>query len=884
MTTQRFALALLLIFALLPPGAIPNQRVQAQAGAEPPRPARSMLFVENADQWPAAARFQVWGSPLGIGTTWLAEEAIWLVVSRQVDNEERARCDAPLVPLATCQPVYSFHALKLTFPGSSRDVRIEPFDPLTTTVNYLIGNDPAQWRAAVPVWGGVRYVDLYRGVDLEISSANGKWSWRFQSRSGGDLNDIQLQIDGGNGLSMIDDNVRVFTDSGLFDLQLPTSPISHQSTIVQGTSGVRYQKASDRVEELVERSHRHSEGDPSQLVYGTYLGGGLGSEGYAVAVDDQGQVTLTGRTHAWDFPTTPGAFNVTFAAGACGVPPNTYPCPDAFVSQLSSDGSTLLFSTFLGGSNADVGNVVALTAQGQVIAAGLTLSGDFPATAGALDVTCGTDANCNDNGTDRYSDGFIALLSSNGSVLGYSTYLGDSRSDGIRGGHVDTAGRFWVAGFTESPGFPTTAGAFDRQFNGATDGFVARLSADGRALEYGSFIGGSDSDSAYAVDLDRAGRVYIAGQTSSDDFPVPPGAFDHQLNGATDAFVMRLNSAGSTMEYAIYLGGSSDEIARGLAVDALDRVYVGGNTNSIDMPVTPGAYQPGFGGGTCGQSTPCYDAFMARLGSDGSSFQYATFLGGSNNDYLRSVVIDSANRVYISGDTYSANFPVTPDAFDTNFDGHASDCYVSRLNETGNSLEYSTFIGGFTHDWGSPMARDGSGNVYLTGQTQGSSDFPTTPGAFDPYTSGRRDLAFVVKLRIGPYAPSILAPIEQPNAGAFVVGAVALRGFAIDLSSATGTGIDAVHIYLDGPYGTGTIVGGAAYGLDRPDIAAQYGARFGPSGWELAWNTAGLAPGVHRLYLYAHRTTDNAWSLMDPHLVVVAGGPARWLPIMLRQR
>jgi alpha-tubulin suppressor-like RCC1 family protein len=136
----------------------------------------------------------------------------------------------------------------------------------------------------------------------------------------------------------------------------------------------------------------------------------------------------------------------------------------------------------------------------------------------------------------------------------------------------------------------------------------------------------------------------------------------------------------------------------------------------------------------------------------------------------------------------------------------------------------------------------------------------------------------------GDWTPAVLAPIEQPMAGALVSNTVTLRGFAIDRASTTGAGIDMVHIYLDGPFGTGTIIGAATYGLDRPDVAAQYGARFGPSGWELAWDTTALTPGVHRLYLYARRTTDNAWSLMDPHMVIVAGGPTRWLPIVLRQR
>jgi hypothetical protein len=197
-------------------------------------------------------------------------------------------------------------------------------------------------------------------------------------------------------------------------------------------------------------------------------------------------------------------------------------------------------------------------------------------------------------------------------------------------------------------------------------------------------------------------------------------------------------------------------------------------------------------------------------------------------------------------------------------------------------LVYSTFLGGTQYEQARTLSVDDAGRVTVAGSTD-SDNFPTTAGAFDLSYNDGQD-AFVSKLDPEPYIPNVVAPIEQPSAGAFVSGSITLRGFAIDRNSPDGTGVDAVHIYLDGTYGTGTIIGAATYGLDRPDIAAQYGVRFGPSGWELAWNTAGLAPGVHHLYLYAHRTKDNAWSLMDPHLVVVAGGHTLWLPVVIRSQ
>lgn len=264
-----------------------------------------------------------------------------------------------------------------------------------------------------------------------------------------------------------------------------------------------------------------------------------------------------------------------------------------------------------------------------------------------------------------------------------------------------------------------------------------------------------------------------------------------------------------------------------------------------------------------------YDAFVANLNPVGSALAYATFLGGSDIDYGRAIAVDGAGSAYVMGWTSSSDFPTTPGVF------------VVKLNPAGSGLDYATFLGGSGHDDGFAIAVDGTGSATVTGQTD-SNDFPATPGTFDTSFNGYPFDAFVVRLDMS-YTPNVLAPIKQPSAGAFVTSTVTLSGFAIDLASAAGTGIDRVHIYLDGPYGVGTIIGGATYGLDRPDGAAQYGTRFGPSGWELAWDTSGLAPSVHRLYLYAHRTTDDAWSLMPPHLAVVSGGHGLWLPLITRR-
>jgi hypothetical protein len=458
------------------------------------------------------------------------------------------------------------------------------------------------------------------------------------------------------------------------------------------------------------------------------------------------------------------------------------------------------------------------------------------------------------------------------SDLIYSTYLGGSPHwDQVNAIAVDSAGRATVTGITMSDVFPTTPGALDPTFGGGTcgvppytslckDAFVARLSADGSTLEYSTYRGGSDDDSASDVAVDSSGRITVAGSTASNNFPTTPGAYDRTFAGGmcgtapyltpcADIFIARLDAAGNALVFSTFLGGNDDDDVNAIALDSAGQTTLTGSAASQGFPTTPGAYDTTFNGGQrCYNSTG--DTYVTRLDADGGALAFSSFLGGSHGDEAFDMAVDSTGRATVVGRTCSVDFPTTPDAFDTSL--RYLDGFVTRFTVDGQSLDYSTFLGGdgsSDHAYG--VALDSQGRAIAAGFTA-SDGFPTTPGAYDPdYTPGLA--GFIAKLDMDPYSPNVLAPIEQPSAGAVVSGTVILSGYAIDRRSPAGAGIDLVHIYLDGPYGTGTIIGGATYGLDRPDIAAQYGARFRPSGWELAWGTGSLAPGVHRLYLYAHR-------------------------------
>ncbi|MCB9155391.1 MAG: SBBP repeat-containing protein, partial [Caldilineae bacterium] len=622
-------------------------------------------------------------------------------------------------------------ALKLTFPGSNPDVRIEPFDPLTTTVSYFIGNDPDQWHPAVPVWAGVRYVDLYPGIDLEIGAAGA----RLAARPGADLDAITLRVEGSGATALDGDALRLSTAAG--EMRLPLL----RGAALPATDAHVWPRGPE-VFEISAPFAAHSPAprapadDPADLLYSTFLGGSGDDEGYAVAVDETGRATVTGVTYSSDFPTTPGAFDPTKNGDS-----------DTFVAGLNAAGSMLDYATFLGGSSDDFGYGVAVNGTGDATVTGWTFSSDFPTTPGAFDPSY--------NGFGFHA--FVARLNAAGSGLDYATYLGGSGYDYSESVAVDGTGRATVAGKTTSSDFPATPGAFDPSYNGGGDAFVARLNEAGSALDYATFLGGSGYDYGLGVAVDETGRATVTGYTDSSNFPTTPGAFDPSYNGGMhDAFVVRLNAAGSALDYATFLGGSSSERGYAVAVDGTGRATVTGYTWSSNFPATPGAFDPVYNGGV-------HDAFVARLNAAGSALDYATFLGGIYDDWGFGVAVDGTGRATVTGYTSSSDFPTTPGSFDPTFNGGSRDAFVARLNEAGSALDYATFLGGSGSDCGNAVAVDEAGRATVTGWTT-SSDFPTTPGAFDRNFNGGDD-AFISKLDLEEPTAVTLAALQASNGG-----------------------------------------------------------------------------------------------------------------------
>ncbi len=321
-------------------------------------------------------------------------------------------------------------------------------------------------------------------------------------------------------------------------------------------------------------------------------------------------------------------------------------------------------------------------------------------------------------------------------LLLWSTFLGGSDGDEASSVVVDAAGNPVVTGVTWSSDFPTTPGTYDATHNGNSDVFVAKLSSSGDRLLWGTFLGGSNVEGGFSIVLDGSGNPVLTGETVSSDFCWTRGAYDTTFNGGVDVFVTKLSSSGDSLLWSTYLGGDAWDGGTSLVLDSSGNPLLTGRTRSSDFPTTPGAYDTTYNGDL--------DAFVAKLSSSGDRLLWGTFIGGWQRDTGLSLVLDGLGSPVVIGYTESSNFPTTPGAYDREFNGGDYDVFVSKFSGSGDSLLWSTFLGGTNSENGSSIVLDASGNPVLVGYT-GSTDFPTTPGAYDRSYNDYVDV-FVSKL------------------------------------------------------------------------------------------------------------------------------------------
>ena len=488
------------------------------------------------------------------------------------------------------------------------------------------------------------------------------------------------------------------------------------------------------------------------LSFSTFLGGRIGSQDDAVAdvaIDATG-VYVTGRTATDTFPTTAGAFDTTRSGPS-----------DVFVTKLDPSGSSLLYSTLLGGTGIDLAGGIAVGPGGTVFVTGNGSTG-YPTTAGAYAGTFGKPV-------------FVTKLDAAGGALLYSTRFGgfliDDTSESIA---VDAAGNAYIAGTTaflfngedDQIPYPTTPGAFDEELDfysgfmlgGDVDAFVTKLNPSGSALVYSTYVGLDGPQWGTDLALDASGNVYLTGRVGSfydpeevvvGEVQTTPGAFDTTRNEGEDAFVVELNPSGSALVYGTYLGGEGEDQGSSIAVGADGAAYVTGSTdaNASPFPTTPGAFDT--------STSSSEDAFVTKVAPGGGSLAYSTRLGGTGDDFGTAIAVDGAGAAHVTGEAGAGGaeaFPTTPDALDASLNG-ATDAFLTKVAPNGASLTYSGLMGAGGDDAGVGVAVDPSGRVAVAGTTRGDG-FPTTAGAFDVANPGLTGAGFVSVLDLSPVPPA----------------------------------------------------------------------------------------------------------------------------------
>jgi hypothetical protein len=568
--------------------------------------------------------------------------------------------------------------------------------------NYLVGNDPRRWRSDVPHYARVTYREVYPGVDLVYHGRQGRLEYDFVVSPGSDPQAIRVHIEGADAMRLDDrGNLLLETRAGRLVQQAPVvyQDVDGERRPVGGA--YRMNRGGDVSFEVGRYDPAHPLVIDPVLEYSTYLGGSSGDWGSAIAVDSAGNAYVTGHTDSPDFPEA-GPYQQDQAG------------TDVFVTKLAPSGSIVVYSTYLGGGGDDFGHAIAVDSSGTAWVAGRTSSDDFPTVNAYQADQAGVDA-------------FVTRLAPSGSSLDYSTYLGGRGDDVANDIAIDAEGGAYVAGFTGSTDFPAVNPYQGDQ--GGIDGFVTKLAPSGTSLVYSTFLGGANEDAAQGIAADEAGGVVVTGYTWSPDFPTA-GALQPEQPGA-DAFVTRLAPPGSSLAYSTYLGGDGVDSGIDVALDGAGSAYVVGCTDSTDFP-TRNPYQGHQGD---------RDAYVVKISRSGSTFQYATYLGGGAHDVAFGVAVDGAGNAHVAGGTSSTDFPVRNE-IQANRPG--DDAFVARVAPSGSTLVYSTYLGGGGADSAFGIAVDGAGSAYVVGDT-GSPDFPMQR----PYQADQpgRDV-FVAKLSL----------------------------------------------------------------------------------------------------------------------------------------
>jgi len=695
-------------------------RVQASLGALP------LAFEANQGQTDPQVKYMARGNGYTVFLT--ANDTVFALQSSEQSSAKAATTQANgkhgfrevhPTPLAKKDVAAAIH---MRLVGSNAQPQIAADNQLPGVTNYYIGSDRSNWQAGVKQYAGVSYRDVYPGVNMAFHGEQRQLEFDFIVAPGANPAPIDLGFSGARKIAT-DASGNLLLSSAAGDV------VMHKPVAYQEENGKRQIVTAQFVQEgknkvgLALGSYDHSRElviDPA-LSYSTYLGGSGEDEAYGIAVDGSGNAYVTGATASINFPAASGTVSSTGGF-------------DAFVTKLDAAGSSVVFTTLIGGSGDDFGFGVAVNSLGTYVI-GNTSSSNFPSS-----VTLGPGGG---------QDAFVASLNSTTGAKVYVTRIGGTGTESGNAIAVDSTGNAYVGGQTDSTNFLIVSPAIQSSNAGTEDAFISKINPAGSALVFSTYLGGTSGDLVTGLALDSSNNTYVTGITVSSNFPTTSGAFQTAQTGTGDnGFVTEIKADGSTKIYSTYLGGNGVSDALGVAVDSAGEAYVTGTTNSTAFPTVDAAQSSNAGG---------FDVFVTKFNATGSSLLFSTYYGGTLDDIATGIALDSFGDAYVTGRTASSTYPVPGSPFQGVLSG-TSDGFVTELSNTG-FVVYSSFIGGTGNEnsvQGSTalaalgaVAVDSSSNAYLAGDTNSTTGFQIVSGVLSAYAGGLAD-GFVAKVGAAP--------------------------------------------------------------------------------------------------------------------------------------
>lgn len=709
----------------------------------------SQFFIENKGQWDPQVKFlaRMGGLNYWITNTGATYDYYHLVIEEPVIESSNPNNEDPTSREPKIKERWG-HVIKNTLIGMNSNFLAMPEGRKEGVYNYYLGNDESKWASNVHLFSSFKLQNIYNGIDMVYYYNDNEVRYDFVVTPNSNPNQIIMKFEGQYSVKVSSNGDLVFSTS--------VGEVSHSKLFAyQEINGVQNKiecKFIDKGDGLFGFDLSSYDASKPLIIdptvnYVTYFGRSSSDYANANAIDNSGNAIQAGYTYSSDLPTTPGAYQTSRPYSYCG-----------YVVKFNSIGNGLIFCTYLGGTSSySYVYGCGSDQNGYTYAAGYTGATNFPTTSGAFQTSY--------SGTP---DGFVSKFNSTGGIV-YSTYFGGSSTDYIYGMYVDQSGYVYLTGATYSTNFPVSAGAFKTSLVSSPDAFCSKLNLTGTGLVLSTYLGGSSSDYGYAITADQYGYPYVTGYTLSSNYPVTSGAY-YPYYTYYDPYITKVSLTGQTLIYSTYIpSSSSSDYAYAIAVNPAGEAAITGYANSSNFPITPGAFQTTFYG---------TDAFVLKMNANGNGLIFSTFLGYTGSDYGRGIAYDASGNIIVGGYTSSTSFPgVTSDGYRT-YNSGSYDAFLTVFSGSGSRI-YGTYIGGSSSDYASnnyqAVGINQSNEVVIGGYTN-STNFPTTPGAYQTYYYSTPD-SWIAKFT---FDPPVKLTTTNVNATQFCKGDFLNVDFTLD--------------------------------------------------------------------------------------------------------